>query len=213
MKTIVAVICLIAFASKGETHAVLNAERNLIVGYEEISAGLVDSYRFGGKPEKVAQYRLLVVPQKPDATLQQTVQPAGTNINDGGFTLTPTNVTKVWTLRALTPGEITGINSDTASTVSQELTSRMRAGNWEDGFLRMTALMAKGEYFLLTALARGNALTNLTAGERNILNQTSNEIRQIYDLWKNGETNYLFVKTNSIVVTAPTNWLSITIEE
>ena len=213
---ILATILMVAAAvvARSETHAVLNAERNLIIGYENIDAGLVNSYRSDPtKAAKVAQYRLLVVPARPAATLQQVVEGNGTNINDGGFVLTDIDVTQVWRVRNLTPQEIASVNTATAYETSNELSQRMKVGGWEEGFLRMVKLNSEALYFLYSVVARANLHTNLTVPERTRANSVSNEVRQIYDLWAQGRSNYMFVLTNTLVVTAPTNWPAITIDE
>jgi len=211
-----ATILMVALSAvaRSETHAVLNEARNLIVGYENIDAGLVNSYREDpSKAAKVAQYRLLITPERPAATLQQTVEANGTNINDGGFTLTATNVTQVWRVRNLTPQEIAQVNTATAYEVSNELSQRMRTGSWEDGFLRMVTLNCQALDFLYKVIVRANLHTNLTVPERTRANTVSNEVHQIYDLWAQGRSNYMFVLTNTLVVPAPTNWPAITIDE
>ena len=213
-----AILLFIPLVIRAETHAVLNAERTLIVGYEEHDAGLISTYRADpNKANKVAHLRLLVIPAKPQATLQQTVDPAGTNINDGGYTLADDTVTQVWNLRSLTAQEIEATNAITGELTSHELTTRVRTGSggphWEDGFFRVDKLQSELLYYLITTIVRANLHTNLTVPERTRANSVSNEVRQIYDMWQQGRSNHMFVVTNSLVVEMPTNWPAITIDE
>lgn len=195
-------------------HAVLTADLSLISHYEDIDAGLVAQYRADpSKSAKVERHRLLVVPPQPAHTLQQVVEVAGTNINDGGFTVNSTTATRVWTVRNLNPQEIASVNAATASEVSSDLSRHMRTDHWEEGFLRLNKLQSEALYYLFTLVARGGFHTNLTVPERTRANTVSNELMDIYKLWQTGRTNYYFTLTNAVVVPQPTNYPPLVVEE
>ena len=207
-------IFLMALPVVAEPHAVLTADLQLISYYEEIDAGLVNQYRADpSKAAKVERHRLLVVPPQPAHTLQQVVDVAGTNINDGGFTVDSTTATRVWVVRNLNPQEIASVNASTAGEVSSDLSRHMRTDHWEEGFLRLNKLQSEALYYLFTLVARGGFHTNLTVPERTRANTVSNELMDIYKLWQTGRTNYYFTLTNTVVVPVPTNYPPLVVDE
>lgn len=210
------IAALIGFSSFADPvpHAVLNSTLSSIHHFENIDAGLVDQYRNDpSKAAKVEKYRLLIVPEKPTPTLQETVEPFGTNISDGGYILTPTNVTQVWRLRPWTPQEISAINASTADAVSFTLDDLVRTNNWEQRHLRMVYLQSEILFYMTRALIGANLQTNLTVPQRQRFNAISNELVELWNLRQYGRTNYYFVLTNSLVTLIPTNWPNTMIDE
>lgn len=165
-------LCVSAYAQPVK-HAVLNESMDAIVGYQMIDPALVAQY--AGDPDKaakVARLRLLVETPRPSATIQEIVE-------DQGYSITESNVVRVWNVRPLTQQEITARNAENVDGIAWELERRIRGTNWA-GISRVTSLQSElidkvirlellnCELLLLVtkAVAGTVATNNLTAPER-----------------------------------------------
>lgn len=154
-------------------HAVLNETMDQIVDYVRIDPGLVAAYLADPeKASKVARLRIVVETPRPDITIQQTVE-------DGGYSITESNVVRVWNVRQLTTEEIASRNSAAVEEVAGVLDNKIRGTNWA-GLARVTSLQSElmgkqiqlqllnCELLLLVtkAVAGTVATNNLTTQER-----------------------------------------------
>jgi hypothetical protein len=186
-------------------HAILSDELDAIIAFRDEDAGVINAMRVGSQSNEVSRIRLVVIPAQPAVTLQQEVREAGSNISDGGWILTSSNVTKVWDVHNFTSQEILTRNTNRVNLVARELDKRVRLSQWEPGIFRLDALQSELLGLIVKIIIAENLQTNLTVPERTRASTLTNELTKAYRLWKAAQPIRENILTNSTAIVDPTD--------
>jgi hypothetical protein len=184
-------------------HAILSVELDAIIAFRDEDAGIINAMRAGSQSNEVSRIRLVVIPEQPAVTLQQEIREAGSNISDGGWLLTSSNVTKVWDVHNFTSQEILTRNTNHVNLVARELDKRVRLSQWEPGIFRLDALQSELLGLIVKIIIAENLQTNLTVPERARASTLTNELTKAYRLWKAAQPIRENILTNSTTIVDP----------
>lgn len=194
MKQLLFYLILIVSAMRcaAETYAVIRD--GTVVDFRNEPSGLIEAYRSDpAKSNKVAMLRLVVETPAPAVNLQQKAVQLD-------WVITDATATRPWAVLPLSAPEIAAANQDTAQRQAEALESRLRAGAWESGFLRLEILQTELLALVMKAMVNANFQTNLPVAERQRAADLRAEMLRVRDWFAKVRSNRTAVLASPTVV-------------